>query len=289
MNFALPSIFFLILLLPGLFYRIAFYSDAFPKDFIKLSFTENLIPIIIPSVIIHGLLSCIISISNYYIDDHILAIIISGTDDPSQLSALTLNIYDYFPEILLYFFITIFLGWLTGNISRFVIRKNKFDRRFRLFRYKNDWFYILTGEILDYPLIPGNSDDIDFIYIDALVDTNEGSIIYSGILAEFKLSKEDGLDLLYLTEVRRRYLKDVKKTPDAQQKEQTEVENQTEHAVQHETIELISSSEQNERYFDLPGQLFVLSFNKIVNLHITYYSIEINLDFENELSSESID
>lgn len=96
--------------------------------------------------------------------------------------------------------------------------------------------------------MPGKAEELDVTYIDALVKTDEGTIIYSGLLTEYVLSKEGGIDRLYLTDVKRRYLRDDhKQTPAIDQK-----------------------------YYFMPGQFFVLPFHQVINLHITYYTVVVN-------------
>ena len=67
-----------------------------------------------------------------------------------------------------------------------------------------------------------------------------------GILADYILSKEGGLDRIYLRDVKRRYL--VKDKPD---------------------------NDEN-LYYQMPGEFFVISAQQIINIHITYYSVSID-------------
>jgi len=150
----------------------------------------------------------------------------------------------------------------SGYLVRKLIRKLKLDRKYKLLRFQNEWHYVFTGEILDFPKVPGKSEEVDITYIDALVKTDEGTIIYMGLLADYVLSKDGGLDRIYLKDVRRRFLN-----------------NQTEQAEDNST----------NKYYELPGEFFVLAYDKIINLHITYYKVSIDAQLEQEIKDIDIE
>jgi hypothetical protein len=87
-------------------------------------------------------------------------------------------------------------------------------------------------------------------------------MIYSGILEDYYLSKDNGLDRLYLHNVYRRRLKDDL-NPD-----QPNVGYLERHL--------------DPRYYAMPGDLFVITYDKILNLNITYYVAEGNANDEPE-------
>ena len=88
--------------------------------------------------------------------------------------------------------------------------------------------------------------------IDALVETADGTILYSGIIQDYLLSKQGGLELLYLTQVTRRYFKNYNLNID--QEDSTKI--------------------RNDDYYYIPGDFVVLPFKEIKNINISYYSIE---------------
>ncbi len=133
------------------------------------------------------------------------------------------------------------------------MRQLKWDRTIKLFRFQNEWHYLFSGEILDFPKIPGKGSDIDFTYVDALVETEEGTVIYKGVLQDYILSKDGGVDRIYLTDVKRRFLKD--------------------------------DNEQGKEY-QLPGKFFIIPFSKILNLHLTYYAVDIPEKIDKEIKEK---
>ncbi|MFQ5708029.1 MAG: hypothetical protein ACE5HO_11295 [bacterium] len=128
-----------------------------------------------------------------------------------------------------------------GHGFRMLVRSLRLDLKYDLLRFNNEWYYFMSGEII--------AKDIDFVWIDALVQTSEGSIIYSGLLQDFYLSKDGGLERIYLTQVARRKLSN-------------------------EAVDKPSESEQEgtPRYYDVPGDLFVIKYSQVVNLNLNYFS-----------------
>jgi hypothetical protein len=146
---------------------------------------------------------------------------------------------------------------------RAVIRKFKLDIRYKFFRLNNEWHYLFSGEILDFPDVVGESENIEIIQIDLLATTGEESVIYSGILQDYYLSKDNGLDRIYLSQVYRRKLKD-----------------DLAHADQSNIQKL------DERYYQMPGELFVIHYDKIVNMNVTYHRFSLEDVDENEPAPE---
>lgn len=245
MNFALPTLVLLILLIPGFLFRRFYYSGEFSKEYFKQNFTD----LILPSLILSGIINTFCYTAIYFLGYHSeavpsIAVLLSGTTDSIRVSSaiqiLFLNLYPG----LSYFLFTGVMGAVTGFLSKYLVRTYKLDRKYKLFRFQNEWHYLFSGEILDFPDIKGSAHTADFTFVDALVNTSEGSVIYTGCLSAYVLSSSTGIDRLYLSDTRRRYLKD-----DVKQNGQ-------------------------ERYYEMPGEFFVLFANQIINLHISYYSVD---------------
>jgi len=155
--------------------------------------------------------------------------------------------------------------WISSAVLGYsikrIVRELKLDRKWKLLRFQNEWHYLITGEILDFPKILGEASDIDIVSVDAMVETNNGTIIYSGIIQDYLLSKQGGLELIYLTEVTRRYLKsDNLNNADTK------------------------GNSMQDGYYYIPGDFVVLPYKDIKNINISYYSIEEDEDnlIENE-------
>lgn len=251
MNVALSTLILLLFLIPGFLFRRFYYTGEFSKQYFKQNFTDLVFPTLIPSLLFHAVGLYLISHSPftnaYALDIGVISGLISGVANYDQVNRALLNIYRYSDLILGYFLCISLISGVTGFLVKVFVRNLKLDRKLKLFRFQNEWHYIFSGEILDFPRVPGKAEDLDFTYVDALVKNDEGTIIYSGLLTEYVLSKEGGIDRLYLTDVKRRYLKNDEKEKPGESK-----------------------------YYYMPGQFFVLPFQHVVNLHITYYIVEVS-------------
>ena len=108
-------------------------------------------------------------------------------------------------------------------------------------------------------------DEIELIFIDALVELKEGTVIYDGVLVDYELSKDGGLQNISLKGVRRRYLKDdPSRTARPYDEIQYDASNE-EHLYPKGTV---------NRYYDIPGHILIIPYEKIVNLNFSYYKIQ---------------
>lgn len=77
---------------------------------------------------------------------------------------------------------------LLGLTLRWVVHRTRLDRRYRFFQYDNEWHYLLSGEILDFPRLDGvgsGADGIELRYVDALLKVDNAGMLYRGLLVEY--------------------------------------------------------------------------------------------------------
>ncbi len=123
------------------------------------------------------------------------------------------------------------------------------DKKLNFLKINNDWYYLFSGRILDQP------GQIEFVQVDALVGSDNGNLIYCGILNNYFLSPEGSIDKIYLSNVYRRSLSEDLTFEDMKSKKFTE-------------------KEFDERYYNMPGEYFVLFGNQILNINVTYYYLK---------------
>ena len=101
---------------------------------------------------------------------------------------------------LAYFLGTLLVAMGLGLLFRAAVRRLYLDLRIRLLRFSNDWDYLLSGRVLG-----AGEKTLDLIWIYALCETKEQTIIYDGYLRDYELSEAtDGLDRLVLYDVSKR-------------------------------------------------------------------------------------
>ena len=263
MNIAFSTLVVFLLLIPGLAFLRLYYSEEFSKEYFKTSFFEVVISALLPSIILHSVFCLLI----YIIGDSVSLIVIGKliAGDNKDIQEGIKNIQDNIWGIVAYYLcITLFASFL-GIYLRMHVRTRGYDRTIKLLRFQNYWHYILSGEILQFPTLPihirklatkkeidheEKKNFIDLTYVDALVATNEGSIIYTGILVDYQLTKlGEGLNLITLKGVSRRYL-----------------------SVDKDNVnEEFGYREELKNYYRMPGDLFVIRYDQMINMNVTYY------------------
>jgi hypothetical protein len=257
MNLLLSSVILFILVAPGLIFRFSYLQGTYAKLNFKVSAIDEVFWALIPAVFFQ--LTGVLLLENIFGANVRIDIIyqMMNAEKSSELD-FTVVRNGLFP-FLLYIASLIIISAGSGRFLRFLIRKFRLDIRYRFFRLNNEWHYLFSGEILDFPNVPGESENIDFIQVDLLANTSEGSVIYSGILQDYYLSKDNGLDRLYLSQVYRRKLKD-----DLEYAEQSPVQ------------------KLDERYYQMPGELFVIHYDKIMNMNVTYHRFSLEEELEKD-------
>jgi hypothetical protein len=282
MSLVFGSVFLFILISPGLIFRFSYLQGTYAKLTFKVSAVEEVFWALVPALFMQ--VAGILVVENLFhrqVRLDVFYSLITGRD------AIDFNTIrpDLLP-FLLYLAAVILVSVILGVTTRLVVRKLKLDLYLAFLRFGNEWYYLLSGEILNLakrPADPGapwftpvlNYLDtlrkpkarIELIQVDALINSSEGNFIYSGILENFFLSKDNGLDRIYLSNVYRRRLKD---DLDA---DAPNVGYLARHL--------------DTRYYSMPGYLFVATYDKIINMNITYYTDLLRLASEIQSERES--
>jgi hypothetical protein len=248
MNLILGSILLFILVIPGLVFRFSYLHGTYAKQSFKISAVDEIFWAILPALIFQfaGVILLEQVLYNPVRLDQLYALI---TNDSGSIDFDIVR--KSLPRFLLYNLSLIAIAALLGLGTRFLVRKMKLDLKYSFLKINNEWYYLFSGEILDTEL-PGESKDIYFIQIDALVQTSNGTVVYCGTLEDYFLSKDNGLDRLYLSSVYRRKLEEDRSNDENAEGEYLEKYLDT-------------------RYYAMPGDLFVIPYERIINLNITYH------------------
>ena len=243
MNIAFATVILFVIVVPGIIMRRFYYTEEFSKKYIRTTVIDEMVFAIVPAFLIHFLAIVFIhEFSPYYINFDTLAILLTNTGDSKEAITSFRMIRDNMTAILAYNFVLWNGAAILGLIGRVIVRKNKLDRKYQFLKYGNDWHYMLTGEFVDFPKINGNSENIDLIYVDVLVKTEGKNVIYTGILVDYKLASGVVLDFIVLKETKRLAI--------------NEYPNEIQNSV------------------SIAGDYFVLFYHQILNLNLTYYSLQ---------------
>lgn len=246
MSLAIGALLVAILLLPGIIFRYLYIrSDALRKT-IDLSLLSEAVFILGPSLLLHlfGLVS-LGMLLDYVPNVEQLYFLLTGQGgDRLDFNAVILG----FPYFVLYIFALCFIaGFLGVSLQKLVVRYG-WDERYKILRIYNDWDKYFSGHVLP----PEKRKRIDFVQVDVVVNTAEGDVLYTGVLRNYTLNKEQGIDRLFMSQVYRRAFREDAAPDEA----------------------LLRERAVDSRYYELPGNFFVIPFSEIRNLNIIYNTIE---------------
>ncbi|UOY06520.1 hypothetical protein L0P88_21675 [Muricauda sp. SCSIO 64092] len=258
MNIALSTLVLFFFLIPGIVFRRFYYSEEFSREYFRETFFAVFIATILPSLFFQILWFYLVKLFGENVDLFVFGDIVSAK--PSRASFI--NIEQNAVKILIYNATMFITAGFTGFLTKQIVRNQKWDRTRKFFRFQNSWHYILKGEFFDFPraditLERDTVEDIEFVFVDAVIEINNASYIYDGILVDYELSQDGGLDTISLTNAQRRNLKDDAEVSD-----------------EGKTKENLSN------YYPIDGHILVLKYSEIKNLNFTYYTLEFVLENE---------
>lgn len=239
MNIALGTLIILFLLSPGFIIRYTFLKGPYSRKNYKPSITTEIFWAIIPAVFLQLSALYILQISGYELDFQLIYLLLTGSDKIDDFTILSGSLGGF----LLYYSIISFLAAGIGFVARWVVVHWQLDKKFGIFKINNEWYYLFSGRLLE------DADEIDFIQIDALVQTPEGVVIYCGVLNDFYLTSEGGIDRLYLVNVYRRKFSDDY------------------------IVANVEPKNLDDRYYNMPGDYLVIFGQTLLNLNLTYYKL----------------
>ncbi|MCK4343901.1 MAG: hypothetical protein KAX05_01340 [Bacteroidales bacterium] len=252
MNIAFITILFLWISVPGIILRRSYLSSNFSIRYISKSPVEEIFWTIIPSLILHAVCYLIIrNITKYDINFSYLGYLISGISDPVTIEPLFQNIKSNIGPILLYNIPLMVLAFILGHGARTIVRSFSLDIIFNFLTFSNKWHYLFTREYLDFEYGRKKHKKIDFIILDCLTNIGNHSVIYTGMLDEYHLAKDGGLDRIIIKYPRKK---------------------------------IFNYNKESEKK-DIDGLYLVIPYNKILNLNIRYFEIE---DNENQQVTSAI-
>ncbi|MCH8322625.1 MAG: hypothetical protein IIB64_06070 [Proteobacteria bacterium] len=182
----------------------------------------------------------------------VLDLILSPEIIPKPI--LQIFVFDRIFEILLYFGILFFSAALSGSGLRKLITKFNWDERVSFLRFEAPWYYLFK---VPYDANLFDSTDLpDIALVSFLMDTNDGTYLFTGFLESFFLTKTGQLDrIILLAPMRRRLSKDFIFTE--------------------QNVENFNVNEPNfdDRYYLISADKLVAKYDQMKNLTVSYVKI----------------
>ena len=245
---------FLNIFLPGLIFLRFYFVGEFSKQFntrvpvARLAF-YSLIPGLI---LLIGMIWIYSVCGTNFTASNALQIYIDLLTSEGELQEETTNFLNNDLKRFIYFNLWNYsLAAFLGIGFHYLIRKSGVDKKLKLLRFKNPWYYIFSGEILKFKKFLNAVSDLDIneleedtnvltTYADVLVEQSGESRMYTGYVVDYELDTENSnqLDKIYLLDAHKyKYLDGDKKTFKKKK---------------------------------IPGHLFVIDYTQVQNLNLTY-------------------
>jgi hypothetical protein len=277
MNLALGAIVLIILLYPGILARYAYLSGPYSSKNFSSSLVDEFILSLIPAIFVQLLAYCFTAGAlNYEVDLELIYKLIIGPF-PIQNSKEVIRSIDQqdfetiknsITAFTIYLFCISILSFLIGRGFRWLVAHYFIYNKNQALRLNNEWWDIFSARVLGKErfrdikeLLKENKRDL-FVTVAALVNVKDSCYLYFGKLEEYYFS-ENKLDRICLSNVYRRKLSDDKKPVE---------ETATKKEPSEENIESIER-DLDDRYYKLPGTIFVISYEQIINLDVEYVLI----------------
>lgn len=164
------------------------------------------------------------------------------------------NLIQFFIYSLCVYFVSIFFGTFLSRLVRYF----NLDKKFKIFRYRNHWFYIFSGEILHFNKFKEkfsllnkpdmNQYKVDMVYADVLTQSGGETSLFKGFVVDYELDNSDisKLDKVYLL--------------DASRYKRTKIIDENSNELEPLQIEKKQ----------IPGSVFIIPGSQIINLNVLY-------------------
>jgi hypothetical protein len=257
MSFAFPALLAFLLVLPGIILRYSYargpWGWASPTSLRRVS--EELAYGVAFALALHAAWLGVVRGLGFQPDVNAMLLLLIGNfgDGDRHLDRVVTSVSEHYPLVAGYLVSLYGASAVAGNLGHRAVRRLKLDHLTKTFRFDNYWFYMLTGEVLDFRENAGESRRVDGVYLSAVVDHASGSYLYRGIVSDFTFDRDGALDTIVLADAHRRRLTDDREEgmPRAP----------------------VGPAEPDERYYEIRGDFLVLRYAELRTLNLDYFSV----------------
>jgi len=261
MNLAFSALLIIMLLLPGFIFHTVYsrgYWTSFSIDSTQF-FADRLAHIIVFAIPLHLIWAYLLStLFGRSLDlGPIMHLLLNTYGQDNQFFESTIQSVTCCPsEIALYLFSLYVFAAIVGFSTHKTVRHFKLDHKTNIFRFNNEWHYLLRGETLELHDYPGEPiHNIDGVYLSAVVQHGDADYLYRGLVVHFTYAPGGQLDKVVLQEAHRRKLSDDR--PPGQVRD----------PLDHGTRE-------GSRYYRIEGDFFILKYADMQTVNLEYFTLD---------------
>jgi hypothetical protein len=257
MSFAFPALLAFLLVLPGIILRYSYargpWGWASPTSLRRVS--EELAYGVAFALVLHALWLVLVRRLGFEPDVDAMFLVLMGNfgEGARYLDRVLASLAGSYPWVAGYLVSLYGASAVAGNLGHRAVRRLKLDHRTKTFRFDNYWYYMLTGEVLDFRENAGEGRRVDGVYLSAVVDHASGSYLYRGIVSDFTFDRDGALDTIVLADAHRRRL----------------VDDREEGAPR----TAVGPSAPDERYYEIRGDFLVLRHAELRTLNLDYFAV----------------
>lgn len=239
MNIALSAVIISILLIPPLVFYLSLYIGRFPRAIPKFSLFEGILASAVVSLLIHAVA---ISLIPNEIRFDILIKVLGGDLKDVENTIKNRDLKSAVTDFALYNAVLMIIMIGFGRAVRWRLLVSGLHMRNEVFNLYNKWWYFFNGNYADVGAY-------DLVLVDAVVDTKDGTMVYSGFVVNFE-TKGGDLDRIYISDAVRREFKTYTGAQNMQ------LANQAGEPVQ------------------IPGAILSIKYENVINLNVNFILIE---------------
>ncbi len=270
MNLAFPAMALLVLALPGIIFARAFYLGTKHSPTSSPPIGEQIVLAIPAAGLMHTVMCSIAwSMSETWGTPRVdFELVLQLLASPRADGDGTLARAAAYPAATALYLIAIYgSSVLGGLLLHIAIRRAKLDLRYSVLRFHTPWFYLFSGERLDFkdkgamtparpPLITGRPD---FTRVQVVSGQGGDAYLYDGILSNYELDRDGNLSRIDLIEARRRKFEDDAEAPEFRT--------------------------TDEVWYPIVGDYLIIDSEEITDLNVVYVWLE-NVDDEDEVDAD---
>lgn len=159
MNFAFSALLLLLLYLPGPIFLYSYYGRLSRYGEIPVSsgsFTGRGLASLLAALIIQSASLAIVTKTSQFNqliprpDLYSLTTLLSGQGDKGDYTHALQASVAYPVATASYFIFTCLLAAIIGMLTHYSVRRLRLDHRYRILRFSDQWYYLLSGEIFEF-------------------------------------------------------------------------------------------------------------------------------------------
>jgi hypothetical protein len=262
MNIAFPALLLFLLVLPGIALRYTYLKGfwRWNSPVSIQSISDEVAYSLVWAAILHVVWCSTVSVLGFGKPDlrSVLVLLIGGGAGRSEelQSAITATVASPFRVVGYFLSILLFSG-LLGLIAHISVRKWRLDRKTKALRFKNEWHYLLSGEVLEFSEFQPYERQgiVDGVYLSAIVKHGKNDVLYRGIVADWLLDSKGDLDRILLRRAHRRNLENDRAPGQARNNEDP-------------------AYQDDPRYYDIEGNFFVIRYQELTTINIEYVFVD---------------